>query len=132
MSLYVKRYINYGKVMFSEKINGKYDNFCYSFYELNNDRIIELQLIETVTNDEIKNSELFFYETSYILKNRKEINYYLGQDFFEWFNLSPPFFEIKNSTTPSVKEINCIEQFFYKYVNKVRYQKTNIVHVTSS
>ena len=58
MSLYVKRYINYGKVMYSEKINGKYDNFCYSFYELNNDRIIELQLIETVTNDEIKNSEL--------------------------------------------------------------------------
>ena len=132
MSLYVKRYINYGKVMYSEKINGNYDNFYYSFYELNNDRIIELQLIETVTNDEIKNSELFFYGTSYILKNRKEINYYLGQDFFEWFDLSPPLFEIINSTTPSVKEISCIERFFYKYVNKVRYQKTNIVHMTSS
>ena len=70
MSLYVKRYINHGKVMYSEKINGKYDNFYYSFYELNNDRIIELQLIETVTKDEVKRSELIFNGTSYILKNR--------------------------------------------------------------
>ena len=64
MSLYVKRYINYGKVMYSEKINGNYDNFYYSFYELNNDRIIELQLIETVTNYEIKNWS-YFLEMSY-------------------------------------------------------------------
>ena len=132
MSLYVKRYINHGKVMYSEKINGKYDNFYYSFYELNNDRIIELQLIETVTKDEVKRSELIFNGTSYILKNRKEINYYLGQDFLEWFNLSPPFFEIKSSTIPSHKEITCVERFFYKYVNKVRNQKTNIIHMISS
>ena len=118
--------------MSSQKINGRYDNFHYSFYELNNDRIIELQLIETMINGEIKSSKLFFYGTSYILKNRKEINYYLGQDFFEWFNLCPPFFEIKSSTIPSNKEINCVERFFYKYLNKVRYQKTNIVHMTSS
>lgn len=129
--LYVKRYKNYGKIMSSNKTKSSYDNFYFSFYELSNNRLIELQLIETVVNSKVKSSNLYLYETSYILKSGKEINYYLGQDFFEWFNLSPPFFEIKSSTPPSTNEKNCIRRFFYKYVDKVRHKKTDILQIKS-
>lgn len=130
MSLHVKSYKNYGKMMSSDTTKERYENFYFSFYHLSNDRVIELQCVEYIKNGKVKESDLFFHETKFELKNGKKINYFLGQDFFEWFNLSPPIIQIKNSTPPSKEEVMCVKKIFYDYVDKVREKKTDIISVT--
>ena len=61
MPLKVVRYKNYGCMMESEESEDPYDNrFFWSFFELSNGEIIDLQFVENLTNGKVSSIDYFF------------------------------------------------------------------------
>ena len=55
------KYKNYGCMMESEESKDSYDNkFFWSFFELSNGKIIDLQFVENLTNGKVKSIDYFF------------------------------------------------------------------------
>ena len=108
MLLNVVKYINYGWVLTGGDDKFYEDRFYWSFYELNNKNIIELQLFETVENDITKFSEYTFNYPCYELKNDLQIKYKFGQDFYKWFDSIPPFSSVKFSLANTGRELSVV------------------------
>jgi hypothetical protein len=125
MSLNVVKYINYGWVLTGGDDKFYEDRFYWSFYELSNKNIIELQLFETVQNDITKFSEYTFNYPCYELKNDLQIKYKFGQDFYKWFDSIPPFNSVKPYKYPNKIEKKCVMNFYEN--NVVKENKTNII-----
>ena len=132
MFLKVIRYKNYGCTMTSEDYK---DKFYFSFYELNNGKIIELSLFQNsnVTQYDYSNTEMR-------LKNGESRDYKFGnaraidengmsKEFFVWFDSSPPAKDVISNTTPNKNEEKCVNDFYLKYIEPNKDIKTDTIEV---
>jgi hypothetical protein len=136
MTLKVIRYKNYGCQMTSEDDQHK---FYFSFYELNNRKIIELMLFQTDSED-ISTAQCDLFYTKSKLKNGEIIDYKFGdakandeyemsKEFFDWFDSCPPAKDIINKFIPNKKEGKCVKGFYLKNIEPVKDIKTDTVDV---
>ena len=111
------------------------DKFYFSFYELNNGKIIELSLFQNsnVTQYDYSNTEMR-------LKNGESRDYKFGnaraidengmsKEFFEWFDSSPPAKDVISNTTPNKNEEKCVNDFYLKYIEPNKDIKTDTIEV---
>ena len=133
MSLKVIRYKNYGHIMSSEDGECK---FYYSFYELNNRKIISLQVFQTSDT-----TQYFFNYTisklssgeirAYKFGNAKAISEKdMSIEFFEWFDNLPPMKDVIEHRTPKIDEENCVNKFYLKHIEKKKDVKTDTIKVS--
>ena len=134
MSLKVIRYKNYGAIMSSE--DGE-DKFYFSFYELNNGKIISLQVFQTSDT-----TQYFFNYTrtkltsgeirSYKFGNAKAISEKdMSIEFFKWFDNLPPMKDVIDHLTPSCDEEKCIENFYIKHIEKKKDTMTDTTIISN-
>lgn len=132
MTLKVVRYKNYGCQMTSEDHQHK---FYFSFYELNNGKIIELMLFQT-DNEDISSAQCDLFYTKSRLKNGEIIDYKFGdakandeyemsKEFFDWFDSCPPAKNIINKFIPNKIEEKCVKHFYLKNIEPVKDIKTD-------
>ena len=129
-SLRVIRYKNYGPIMSSE--DGE-DKFYFSFYELNNGKIISLEVFQTsdttqyfynYTRTKLSSGEI----RSYKFGNAKAISEKdMSTEFFEWFDNLPPMKDVKDHLTPSSAEEKCVLNFYLKHIEKKKDTKTDTI-----
>ena len=140
MPLKVIRYKNYGCMIESEENEDHYDDrFFWSFYELNNGKIIHLEFAENLTNGMVTSVDYFFGYPKSELKSEEIIEYKFGnaepntkemsKEFFDWLDASPPVRDLKNNFAPYENEEKCVKEFFDKNILKTKEVATNIVYV---
>ncbi len=140
MKLKVFKYKNYGQTMTSDADDESHweNKFYWSFYELSNGNIINLQHIENWENNKFVDSEFDDSYTKYELKNGETISYKFGdakandidamsKEFFDWFESLPPYSDIKNPTRPSLEEEKCVKEFYEKHIMDKKDQKTDTI-----
>ena len=126
--------------MESQEDETPYDNkFFWSFFELSNGKIIDLNFTENLTNgkvtsinydisyskSELKNGEIRIYKFGNAEPNTKE----MSKEFFDWLDASPPVIDLKNNFAPYEDEMKCVKDFFDKNILKTKEVQTNIVNV---
>lgn len=132
MALKVIRYKNYGCQMTSENDKNK---FYFSFYELNNGKIIELMLYQT-DNEDISTAHLDFSYTKFKLKNGEIRDYKFGyavpedipemsNEFFDWFDSCPPAKDVINNYITNNEEEKCVKDFYFLNIEPTKDIKTN-------
>ena len=140
MKLSVIRYKNYGCTFSGPDEESDWENkFYWSFYELNNGKTICLHLTEnwlegklvkpdlsySYTRQELNNGEIFNYEFGDAKAENKEK---MSSEFFEWFEAKPSINDTKTPSEPvTLKEENCIKEFYDRFINKD--EKTDTVEV---
>jgi len=130
MKLKVVRYRNYGNTFSGDDEGDEYHNkFYWTFFELNNGVIYDLHFIELWKNKEQIEHEIRIGYADSELKDGRIIRYEFTQDFFEWFELLPPVIELKHLNWPNKKEIDCIEEFFYRKIFDTRTIATDVIYV---
>ncbi len=111
------------------------DNFYFSFYELNNGKIICLNICQS--------SEIIqynFYYTKKELNNVEIIDYKFGnakaidenemsKEFFEWFDYLPPMSKEIDYFIPNSDEEKCVKDFYLEYIDAKKDIKTNTIEV---
>ena len=136
MALKVIRYKNYGCQMTSENDKNK---FYFSFYELNNGKIIELMLYKSDSED-ISTAQYDFFYTKLKLKNGEIRDYKFGyavsedinemsKEFFDWFNFFPNRKDVIDSYTLYEGEEKCVKDFYLKYIEPTKHIKTDTIEV---
>jgi len=115
MKLKVVRYKNYGlkNSNAGEIIEHK---FYYSYYELNNGSIIELQFVQYIGPMTKEEDDYGFSYTNMTLKSGEELTYIFGQDFWEHWNTKLANHQIDNPKDPSKEEKECIRLFFDEHL----------------
>ena len=114
------------------------NKFFWSFYELSNGSIINLNYTENWKKNKFVDVEFDYSYTKDQLKNGEIISYKFGdakandgnamsEEFFDWFESLPPYDEIKNPTRPSLEEEKCVKSFFEKHIEKDT--KTDTVNI---
>ena len=136
----VIKYKNYGFTDSSIPDNNIYDhNFYWSFYELNNGKIIHLEFVENLTNGMVTSVDYFFGYPKSELKSGEIIEYKFGnaepntqemsKEFFDWFNANPPVKDCKDLIWPTKDEEKCVKDFFNKNILKNKEVQTNIINL---
>ena len=127
--------------MESEVSKTPYDNkFFWSFFELSNGEIIDLNFTENLTNGKVTSIDYFFGHPKSELKSGEIIEYKFGNakpntrefsnEFFDWFdNLSPIKYLKDNREWPTKEEEKCVKEFFDKNILKSRELQTNIINL---
>ena len=134
------RYKNYGCTLTGGGFSDNWeDKFYFSFYELNNGNIIELNLFQSFKEDKLILSQYDFSNTKHELKNGEVIEYKFGNakpntkeisdEFFDWFDYLPPAKDIQELSCPSENEEKCVKEFFNKNILETKEVATNIVNV---
>lgn len=138
MKLSVVKYKNYGCTMTSGDDTDDYEHkFYWSFYELNNGKVIVLNHTEYWENDKLVDNEFDYTYGSSELKNGKIIKYEFGnaepddlnamsEEFYDYFESNPPIKDLKNLTYPTKQEEECVEVFFKKQLMDRKDEKTNV------
>ena len=109
--------------------------FYFSFYELNNGKIIELMLFQTDSED-ISTAQCDLFYTKSKLKNGEIIDYKFGdakandeyemsKEFFNWFDSCPPVKNIISKFIPNENEEKCVKGFYLKNIEPVKDIKTD-------
>ena len=117
-----------------------YDNkFFWSFFELSNEKIIDLQFVENLTNRKVTSVDFYYYYSKIELKTGEIIEYKFGnakpntkeisKEFYDWFYAQPPAKDCKELIRPSEDEEKCVKEFFNKNIIKTKDVATNIVNV---
>lgn len=115
MNFKVIRYHNYGMTMSSEQDEAGYEHrFYWSFYQLSNNKIIVLQLIEFWRNNKFVDDQFEYSYGQSELENGTIIKYKFGQDFFEWFDSRPPVKDLQKLGYPTIAEEKCVKEFYSK------------------
>ena len=141
MALKVIRYKNYGCTMTGGGDPEPYEHkFYFSFYELNNGEIIEVALCENFEDDILTLTQYDFSYTKVKLKSGEIINYKFGKakandenemsnEFFDWFESSPPAKDVVDNFTLYDAEEKCIKDFYLKHVEPNKDNKTDTIEV---
>ena len=141
MKLKIVRYKNYGNIFRFGELNARYysENY-YSFYELNNGKIIYLVNMAVYENNELIS---FNYTHDYAvieLKNGKTHSYNFGdakggnevrmtEEFFDWFDTLPNPRDLKNRIEITSAEEKCIEEFYLQNIETTKEIKTDTIEV---
>ena len=141
MTLKVIRYKNYGCTLTGGGSPDNWeDKFYFSFYELNNGNIIELDLFQSFKNDVLILSQYDFSNTKVRLKSGKvreykfgkakaDDNYAMADEFFKWFDSYPTHAEVIDWFAPYDEEEKCVKDFFDKNILKTKEVATNIINI---
>ena len=111
--------------------------FYYSFYELNNGKIISLEVFQTSDT-----TQYFFNYTRTKLSSGEIRSYKFGNakaicekdmsiEFFEWFDNLPPIKDIIDHLRPSSAEEKCVENFYFKHIEKKKDTKTDTIIISN-
>jgi hypothetical protein len=128
MSLKIIRYRNYGKRMWSDpefvstltgKRNKCTNDFYWSFFELNNGKVISLNFVENLRNSKLTSTDVFCNYTEH---------YKFEEDFTPWWNRDIAGVD-DNLGYPTKEEEDLVEKFFRKHIEKTREIATEIVYV---
>ena len=141
MKLKIVRYKNYGNIFRFGELNARYysENY-YSFYELNNGKIIYLINMAVYENNELIS---FNYTHDYAvieLNNGKTHSYSFGdakggdevrmtEEFFDWFDTLPNPRDLKNRIEITSAEEKCIEEFYLQNIETTKEIKTDTIEV---
>ncbi len=145
MNLKVIKYKNYGCTMTGPADSeSQWENKLYwSFYELNNRSIINLQHTENWKNNKLVDTDFDYSYTKYVIKNGETISYEFGdakandlesmsKEFFDWFESLPPYKEIKKPILhPSIEEVKCVVEFYKKNIIDRKEQKTDTIIISN-
>ena len=137
----VVRYKNYGCAFDAgEDTDNWRHKFYWSFYELNNGKIIKLDNTEYWENDKLSNQKYdYTYAKSELLSG--DIHSYnfgdakasddnaMSKEFFQWFDSLPPHHLVKKKNPPTKEEINCVDQFYLENVMNKKDKKTNTIFI---
>ena len=115
------------------------NNFFWSFYELNNGEIIDLNFTENLENDKVWSNDFHFGYTKHELKSGEIIEYEFGnaspedgkemsREFFDWFDSNPPVKDLKNFCSPTENEEKCVKEFFIKNILKTKEVATDVIN----
>ena len=141
MKLKVIRYKNYGCTMTGGGSPDNWeDKFYFSFYELNNGKIIELDLYQSFKDDELNFSQYDFSNTKERLKSGKvreykfgkakaDDNYGMADEFFKWFDSCPTPAEVKDCYIIEEIEEKCVKDFYLKHIEPTKDVKTDTIEV---
>ena len=141
MKLKVIRYKNYGCTMTGGGSPDNWeDKFYFSFYELNNGKIIELDLYQSFKDDELNFSQYDFSNTKERLKSGKvreykfgkakaDDNYGIADEFFKWFDSCPTPAEVKDCYIIEEIEEKCVKNFYLKHIEPTKDVKTDTIEV---
>ena len=141
MKLKVTRYKNYGCTMTAGGSPDNWeDKFYFSFYELNNGKIIELDLFQSFKDDELTLSQYDFSNTKARLKSGKvreykfgkakaDDNYGMADEFFKWFDSCPTPAEVKDCYIIEEIEEKCVKDFYLKHIEPTKDVKTDTIEV---
>ena len=118
--------------MTSEESESQYDdNFFWSFYELSNGKIIDLEFIENLTNGRVTSNDYYFgYANSefqkYQFGNSKPNTKEMNNEFFDWFESTPLCgdFRVKH---PDKDEEKCVKEFYLKYIEPNKSIQTDTI-----
>ena len=112
------------------------DKFYFSFYELNNGKIISLQVFQTsdttqyffnYTRTKLSSGEIRAYKFG----NAKAISEKdMSIEFFEWFDNLPPMKDVIEHRTPEIDEEKCVNKFYLKHIEKKKDFKTDTIKVS--
>lgn len=141
MALSVIKYKNHGCTMTgpADEYSDVENKFYWSFYELSNGNIINLHHIENWKNNKFMDEDFDYSYTNYELKNGETISYVFGdakandveamsKEFFDWFESSPPYNDIKSPILhPSIEENKCVIEFYKKHIIDRKDQKTDTI-----
>ena len=116
------------------------DKFHFSFYELNNGKIIELHIHENFQNGKLDFTDYSFSYTKQELKNGEIRNYNFGNakaedeygmadEFFKWFDSSPPAMNVIDSFALYDEEEKCVKDFYLKHIEATKDVKTDTIEV---
>ena len=136
MALKVIRYKNYGCQLTSEDDKHK---FYFTFFELNNGEIIELLLFQ-VDNEGVIIDEYEFSYTKMKLKSgdirrykfgnaKAKDEYGMADEFFKWFDSSPPAVDVIDWFALYDEEEKCIKDFYIENVEPIKHIKTDTIEV---
>ena len=137
--LKVIKYKNYGYVFGAGEETDIWEHkFYWSFYELNNGEIIGLDNTEYFENSKLIDQEYGFCYTKKELLNGSTHSYKFGnakssdnnamsKEFFKWFDSRPPFHQVRTPTSPTLKEEQCVIEFYKKYISDLKDKKTNTI-----
>ena len=141
MKFKVVKYKNYGCTMTGgDNADDVREKFYWSFYKLNNGRVIVLNYIENWENKKLIDSQFDFTYGSSKLKNGKIIKYEFGnaspddvnamsKEFYDYFESNPPIKDLKILEYPNKDEEKCITEFYKKYIIEKRNEKTGTIEV---
>ena len=116
------------------------DKFYFSFYELNNGNIIELDLFQSFKDDELILSQYDFSNTKVRLKSGKvreykfgkakaDDNYAMADEFFKWFDSYPTHIEVKDYYIIEEIEEKCVKDFYLLNIEPTKDIKTDTTEV---
>ncbi len=113
------------------------DKFYFSFYELNNGKIISLQVFQNsdttqyffnYTRTKLSSGEIRTYKFG----NAKAISEKdMSTEFFEWFDNLPPMKDVIEHRTPEIDEEKCVENFYFKHIEKKKDTKTDTTIISN-
>ena len=116
------------------------DKFYFSFFELNNGEIIQLLLFQNFRDDKLNVIQYEFSYTKTKLKSGEIRDYKFGNakandeekmsnEFYEWFDSSPPFADVIDLFTLYDEEEKCVKDFYLKHIESTKDIKTDTIEV---
>ncbi|MEJ6681662.1 MAG: hypothetical protein QNL21_06170 [Flavobacteriales bacterium] len=136
MALKVIRYKNQGFMLGDEPgphpvKDGIWETrFLFSFYELNNGRILQLSSNEYWKDDKSYDIEFTVHSNWNKLNNGQIHKYEFSMDFWEWFNSLPGCNDVvEYEKKPSKEEIDCVMEFYWKHVHEKREETQETITV---
>tara|TARA_B100000941_G_scaffold31904_1_gene19018 strand:+ start:1509 stop:1898 length:390 start_codon:yes stop_codon:yes gene_type:complete len=112
--------------------------FYWSFYELNNKKVIVFNDTEYWENEKLIENDFSFTYGSSELNSGEIIKYEFGnakpndanamsKEFFDYFESTPPVKDLKVLNHPTKEEEKCVIEFYKKYIIDRKDQKTDTI-----
>jgi hypothetical protein len=141
MKLQIIKYKNYGcTISLGNPTDLYYTKHYYSFYELNNGKIIFLLNLALYEKNKLVDFNYTFDYTKAELKSGAFFNYNFGEakgdnekqmnkEFFDYFNAIPMADELKKYCTITNTEEKCVKDFYLKYIEPTKDIKTDTINI---
>ena len=119
------------------------DKFYFSFYELNNGKIIELMFFQNFKDDNLNVTQYEFSYTKMKLKSgeirrykfgnaKAKDEYGMADEFFKWFDSSPPAVDVIDWFALYDEEEKCVKDFYLKHIEPTKDIKTDTIEVATN